>query len=213
MKNYYILGSGGFAKEVYFLAEKTLDKNYTFKGFIDKNPLKKEITVRNSTETVIDEDVFLNIVKPSEETILFMGIGNSKVIEALSQKFQSYKFPNLISKDAIFDKKSVKMGQGNIITDACVFTVDIEIGTFNIFNLAMTLGHDTKIDSFNIFNPGTNISGGVSIGNSNLLGTNSTVLQDIKIGSNNVLGAASLANRSFDNNLVMVGVPAKNIKK
>lgn len=212
-KEYYIIGSGGFAKEIHFLAESTLDKSYFFRGFIDKNPSMDSIDVRGKEDKVLDEDYFLKKVAPSNHIVLFMGIGDPNLLTLLSNRFKDYRFPNLISSNAILDKKSVHMGKGNIITAGCIFTVDIQIGSFNVFNLGVTLGHDTSVGSHNILNPGSNISGHVKIGDSNLFGTNSTVLQNIEIGSNNILGAASLANKSFKNDQIMVGVPAKNIKK
>ena len=35
--SYYIIGSGGFAKEVFFYTQKTLGSEYKFAGFIDKD--------------------------------------------------------------------------------------------------------------------------------------------------------------------------------
>jgi acetyltransferase-like isoleucine patch superfamily enzyme len=142
-----------------------------------------------------------------------MGIGDAKILAKVSNKFSNFHFPNLLYNQSFGDLISIKMGRGNIITPGCVFTVDITIGSFNIFNLNSTIGHDTTIGSCNIFNPGCNISGNVKIGDLNLFGTNATVLQNLHIGNNNVLGASSLANKSFTDNHIMVGVPAKKLKK
>lgn len=212
-KNYYIIGSGGFAKEVYFLAEEILGEKYIFNGFIDKNPTVLTGTVRGKEEKVLDEDTFLKTINPSKNIELYIGIGDPKLLSRLDEEYNQFNFPNLISPTAVFDRQSVKMGRGNIITAGCIFTVDINIGSFNVFNLGTTVGHDTHIGSYNIFNPGSNVSGGVKIQSLNLFGTNCTILQNLQIGSRNVLGASSLANRSFGNDSVMVGVPAKNLKK
>ncbi|WKK78569.2 acetyltransferase [Marivirga salinae] len=212
MKEYYIIGSSGFAKEVYFLAENTLDKEIQFSGFIDFRPKEKEIVVRGRKERVIDENYFLSNIKPNENISLFMGIGDPKLINKLSITFKAYKFPNLINKKFVMDH-SISMGSGNIITFGCVFTVDITIGSFNIFNLNSTIGHDTEIGSSNVFNPGTNISGGVIIGDTNLLGTNSTVLQYKNIGNNNTVGASCLINKDFDSGNLIVGIPGKVLKR
>ena len=212
-KEYYIIGSGGFAKEVYFLAEETLSESHIFMGFIDREPAHSTINVRNREVAVLDENYFLTNIKPSENISVFHGTGNPQIISKVSHLFRDYNFPNLIHKNFIGDRNSIEMGQGNIITSGCTFTVDIVIGSFNIFNLHTTLGHDIKIDNFNVFNPGCNISGDVTIGSSNLFGTNSTVLQGVTVGNNATLGAASLATRDILNNKVMVGVPAKQLQK
>jgi sugar O-acyltransferase (sialic acid O-acetyltransferase NeuD family) len=210
-KSYYILVCGGFAKEVYFLADECLDDTYKFLGFIDFKPKNKSIMVRGNEEAVIDEDYFIENVKPSSDINIFHGIGDPILLEKLSERFQNYIFPNLIHPNFVGDKKSIQFGKGNIITAGCIFTVDIEIGSHNVFNLNTTIGHDSIIGDFNVFNPGANISGGVDIKSGNLFGTNCTVLQMLQIGKNNIIGASSLANKNIDDNCIMVGVPAKKI--
>ena len=212
-KKYYIIGSGGFAKEVYYLAEESLDISYQFHGFIDYQPKCDTIIVRGKIAPVLDEDYFLNNIKPAEDVILYFGVGDPKLIEKLAVLFQNYHFPNLIHGSFIGDVNSIKLGRGNIIAAGCLFTVDITVGSFNIFNLNSTIGHDTVIKNCNVFNPGCNISGDVSIGSNNLFGTNSTVLQGLTVDDNNILGASSLANKAIHSNSLMVGVPAKKLER
>lgn len=210
-KSYYILGSGGFAKEVYFLADECLDDTFKFIGFIDFQPKTKSILVRGNEEAIIDEDYFLENVTPSSDIHIYHGIGNPILLEKLSKRFQDYIFPNLIHPNFIGDKKSIQFGNGNIVTAGCVFTVDIKIGSNNIFNLNTTVGHDTIIGDCNVFNPGANISGSLDINSENLFGTNCTVLQMLKIGKNNIIGASSLVNKNIGDDSIMIGVPAKKM--
>jgi sugar O-acyltransferase (sialic acid O-acetyltransferase NeuD family) len=215
MKDIYILGSGGFAKEVHFLI-KEINRNsatpiYNFKAFIDVTKESK-LFIGDKSYPIIEEESFLLL--PSKEICLAIGIGNPKALARLCPKLSGkYSFPNLISPTAIYDQASVKFGEGNIISSGCIFTVDIKVDSFNIFNLNTTVGHDTEIGSFNVINPGANISGGVHIGNCNLIGTNATILQNIRINSNSILGASSLLLKDLDSNLLAVGCPAKAIKK
>ena len=39
------------------------------------------------------------------------------------------------------------------------------------------------------------------------------MLQFIEIGNGNIIGASSLANKNIGNESIMVGIPAKNLKK
>lgn len=211
-KEYYIIGSGGFAKEVYFLAEETLEDDYSFGGFIDFEPKVKKQKVRGKEENVLDEEYFLSQVAPQDNRFLFMGVGAPELLYKLSNKFKQYNFPNLIHPGFIGDRSSIKFGRGNIITGGCVFTVDISIGSFNLFNLMTSVGHDTSIGDCNVFNPACNISGMVKIGSRNLFGVNSTVLQELEVKNDNIIGGASLANKPVESESVVVGVPAKKIK-
>jgi sugar O-acyltransferase (sialic acid O-acetyltransferase NeuD family) len=206
---YYIIGSGGFAKEVLFLCKEVFGNLNGFRGFIGHKTTSEMIRCFGIDFPLIDENTFLS----SEDfgCDLFLGIGNPKKISEISIKYNVFNFPNLIHPNVIIGE-NILMGKGNIITAGCVLTVDINIGDFNIINLNTTIGHDTLIEDFNVFNPGTNISGSVKVGHSNLFGTNSTVLQGLIVGNNNVIGASSLINRNVDSNVVIVGVPGKKIK-
>lgn len=208
---YFIIGNGGFAKEVLFLIKEVFGTIENFGGFIDYKPQKSIINCMGQEFSIIDEDYFLSNSNKNSE--LFIGIGDPKTITKVVKKFEGFNFPNLVHPNVVRETISVTLGRGNIITAGCVLTVDINIGSFNVFNLNTTVGHDTVIGDFNVFNPGANISGSVQIGNSNLFGTNSTVLQGLTIVSGSIIGAASLVNKNVDSNLVVVGVPAREIKK
>lgn len=210
--NSYIIGSGGFAKEVLRLLLDTKNE-FIFKGFIDYNPKAGEVFADSKYYPVLDENIFLSDSSLKRvATAVFIGIGEPKKNIEVLKKFQGFKFPNLIHPSFVGSSDSIVFGQGNIITAGCVFTVDIKVGSFNIFNLNTTVGHDTEIGSFNVMNPGVSLSGGVKIGDGILLGANSTVLQYLKIGDNSILGAGAVLTKDLDPNSLAVGVPAKVIK-
>jgi acetyltransferase-like isoleucine patch superfamily enzyme len=207
---YFIIGNGGFAKEVLFICKQIFGSIDEFGGFIDYKPEFTQAKCMGYDLPVIDEDEFLSI--HDLNCYVYIGAGDPKTIKKIADKFKDYTFPNLIHNNVVIDE-SVKLNKGNIVTGGCVLTVDINIGNFNVFNLNTTVGHDTIIGDCNVFNPGANISGSVNIGNFNLFGTNSTILQGLKIGNNSIIGASSLINKFIDSNLVVVGIPAKEIKK
>ena len=208
----FIIGCGGFAKEVLFLLEEVKGSLEDFRGFIDYKPTKNKFLCRRTEFDVIDEVDFLKMNYKKDEIELYIGVGDPRILKNISDKFNGYKFPNLIHRNVIKDE-SVFLGKGNVITAGCVLTVDIKIGSYNIFNLNTTIGHDTVIGDFNVFNPGANISGSVILGSENLIGTNSTILQCLKIGDNSILGAGAVLSKNLESNLVAVGIPAKPIKK
>jgi sugar O-acyltransferase (sialic acid O-acetyltransferase NeuD family) len=213
MSEFYIIGSGGFSKEVYIWSNEILREEFDFKGFIDRSPQNQHLNIGNKRLPIIDECLFLEKVKPSKDINLVIGIGNPQIISNISQTYQEYNFPNIIHPSFIGNRNGISLGRGNIVTPGCIFTTDIIIGSFNIFNLHTTIGHDCRIGDNNVFNPGSNISGGVEIGSGNLFGTNCSVLQYLTIGNENIIGALSLVNKHISSNNTLVGVPAKAIKK
>jgi sugar O-acyltransferase (sialic acid O-acetyltransferase NeuD family) len=207
----YILGGGGFAKEVYLLLITIYKNDINFGGFIDHD--SGEIIIGKIKLPVISEKIFINDNKSNTEIELYIGIGNPSILINTMAKYEFCKFPNLIHPSVNFNNNFNNIGKGNIICAGCNFTVNIGIGDFNLINLNTTIGHDSKIGSYNVINPGTNISGSVNIGDLNLIGTNSTILQNLNIVNNNLLGAGSLLTKDLGSNQTAVGVPARIIKE
>jgi len=209
MKQLYILGSGGFAKEVYALASQV--GKFEVKGFVDIGG-KKSIKIGNVDLPVLNEEELLHI--SNDQIALVVGIGDPKIISKVTKRFAGkFEFPNIIHPNVVANWDDIKLGVGNVFTANVVLTTSIEIGSFNIFNLSCTVGHDSVIGDCNVLNPSVNISGGVIIGNQNLLGVNSTVLQYKTIGNQTTIGASSLVTKDVQDNTVVLGVPAKKMEK
>lgn len=209
MKKAYIIGAGGFSKEVYLLLKRV--GKYQFCGFIDNQPDVPEIRIGTLSYPIISEEFFLNQQPDKNDTALFIGIGNPQIINKVATKFLEFDFPNLFSPCVEVDE-SVLFGKGNIITKGVNFTVDINVGNFNIFNLNTTIGHDVSIGDCNVLNPGVSVSGGIKIGSKNLIGTGACLLQYLSMGDDNTVGANGVLTKSIDNSKVMVGVPCKEMQ-
>ncbi len=213
MKDIFILGSGGFAKEVLYLINDINKKEslFLFKGFIGIE--SKKIKIGNHLINIFQESEFIQDYS-NKEICIALGIGSPKRISKVIDRFEEhFIFPNLIHPTATGDWSNIKMDEGNIITAGCRFTTDISIKSFNIFNLNSTIGHDTCIGSYNVINPTVNISGGVTIGHINLIGTDTTILQMKSIGDNCIVGASSLVTKDIPSNVVAYGNPCKIIRK
>ncbi len=208
MQQIFILGSGGFAKEVFALIKQI--GSYEFSGFIDIDK-KPDIIIGGKNYKVYAENYLENVDK---DIRLVIGVGDPKLIEKLANKFRNkFKFPNLIHPSVIGNFDDISKGNGNVITQNCVFTTSIKIGSFNIFNLSTTVGHDVIIGNYNVINPAVNISGGVIIGNSNLIGVNATILQYKSVGNYSTVGASSLVTKDVEDNTIVTGIPAKKFIK
>lgn len=209
MMDLYILGAGGFAKEVYQIVLESNDL-YEVKAFIDMDG-GSNILVGSIEIPVISEDQFISSKHSLSNVVLAIGVGEPKLIKKLAEKFSKFSFPNIIHPKSNFNLKLNKIGKGNIITSGVQFTNSIAVGDFNIFNLNATIGHDVVIGNNNVVNPLVSISGGVTIGDTNLIGVSATILQYKIIGNQTTVGATSLVTKNVLDDTTVIGVPAKSI--
>ncbi|MBV6418942.1 MAG: putative acetyltransferase EpsM [Ignavibacteriaceae bacterium] len=212
MKNLYIIGSSGLAREIAQLVKQinNIKNIYNFLGYISDN--KEEIGKEILYGQILGDDSWL--INKKENCSIIIAIGLPKVRAKLFMEYSKYDyfdFPNIIHPTTIFDWDTNSLGQGNILTAGCIFTNNIRIGNNNLFNLNCTIGHDVIIVDNNVINPTCSISGNVEIGNSNLLGTGAQILEKIKIGNDTIIGGASLVRKPVMDQTRVAGVPAKEI--
>ena len=206
-----IIGASGFAKEMVFLLENSIaqdEEEWDIKGFIDENTSGEVLgyKVLGNDDWLLQYDREINVV---------VGIGDSKVKQRVVKKLKenkNIKFPNIIAKSVRLGK-NVAMGEGCIICDMNILTVDVCLGDFVTLNLNNTIGHDTVIGSFTTVNPGCNISGNVNIGKSVMVGTGTKIIQGLEIGDEAIIGAGTVIIRNVEEKCTVVGNPGRMIKK
>lgn len=213
MKSIYIIGAGGFAREVVWLIERINEQepSWNIEGFIDDNIEihGKELMsypVLGGIDYLSDIDKNINCV---------LAIGSSDVKEKIYSKLSllnHIEFPNLIDPSVLYSK-SVKLGKGNIICAGSILTVDIELKNFVTVNLDCTIGHDVEINDFVTIYPSVNVSGNVIVGKNSELGTGTQIIQGKNIGEFTIVGAGSVVVKDLPNKIVAVGSPAKAIKE
>ena len=207
----FIIGAGGFGREVQWIIERINEKNnkWNLLGYIDDGI--KEGTFINGYNVLGGTDYLINY---STEVCVVCAVGNPKVREKIISKLVSNNkilFPNIIDPDVKMSKY-IKMGKGNIICAGNILTVNIEISDFCIINLDCTIGHDDEINSYVTIYPSVNVSGNVKISKCTELGTGSQVIQGITIGEYVTVGAGAVVVNEIPNNCVAVGCPAKPIR-
>ena len=214
MKEIYIIGASGLAKEI---ANYVLDVNYNIEGFVEKdeNFTKKELIIRGVAYPIIKESSFFKIIlniKYKPQAIIAVGLPFIR-----NKIYTAYKdfcsFPNIIHPKATICDTSIEWGIGNIVAPGCILTTSIRIGSFNLFNISSTIGHDVQIGDYNVLNPLVSISGEVKIGNQNLIGCNAAIIQGIQIGNNNTIGMGAAVLKDIKDSLTIVGIPAKPVIK
>lgn len=211
MKALYIIGSGGFSKQVIEMVEKInlIHSSYKVIGIIDDNSkLKGE---RVLTYEILGDTNYLHQISKEDKVSAVIAIGDGRIRKKISNKLLYINWINLIHPKAIVSKY-IRMGIGNIICAGAVINPMCTLGNHCNINIGCTMGHDIKLESFSTLMPGCNISGNVSVGRGAIIGTNSCVLQNKIIGEGSSVGAGAVVIDNVESYSLYVGIPAKKIK-
>lgn len=218
MRKLFIVGSGGFGREVLWLVKrinefevsKGRNAIWEIAGFIDDNE-QLHGSVQDEYKVLGGCDYLAAI---SEDIYAVIAIGAARVKRCVAEKLSvcnNIHFATLIDPSVIISDR-VEIGEGCIICAGTIITVDITIGKHVIINLDCTLGHDDIIEDYVTIYPSVNISGNVMIGEEAELGTGMQIIQGKNIGRQSIVGAGSIVIKNIPDKCTAVGSPAKPIK-
>jgi sugar O-acyltransferase (sialic acid O-acetyltransferase NeuD family) len=205
-----IIGAGGLGIEIKLLIDQINNHSmkWEFLGFYDDNP--NPAATHNSIQ-VLGEIEKLNNIR--EKTAIVVAIGNPEIKSAVVSRISNKNlwYPTLIHPGVTIDLTN-RIGEGTIITNGTLLTVDIEIKNHVLLNLGCTVGHGVTIDDYSSIMPGVNISGNIKVGKKVLIGSGATIINGCIIGDNAVVGAGAVVIKDVMEKTVVAGVPAKQIK-
>lgn len=211
MKKIVLIGAGGHCKVIIDII-KSKDE-YEIIGIIDNNSIGSVFDI-----PIIGDDSILDSIYMGGVDYAFIAIGAISNINIRNKiytklKYIGYKLPILIHKSAIISRFS-SIGEGTCVMAGAIVNPGVDIGENCIINTGSVIEHDCKIGDNTHISPNVSIAGGVNIGFNTHIGIGSCVIQNIEIGSNVTVGAGAVVINNINNNVLVVGVPAREkIKK
>ena len=211
MKDILIYGFGGFGHEVACLLQHINDAKPTWNivGYIDDGV---EVGTTSKYGVVLGNIDTLN--SWSTQVSVVIAIGSPKYLELLPSLITNplVDFPNIIAPNVFyFDKNTVSIGKGNIITFGCRLSCNITLGNFNVLNGSISLGHDVQVGNYNMFFPEVRVSGQTVVGDKNYFGSRCFIAQCLKVGNENRFGAGTYILRKIKDSGFYMGNPAKKV--
>lgn len=213
MKNLIIIGAGGMGRETAFIIERINEREnkWNLLGFFDENEALIGKTVNGyPVYSQIEE------LESFEEIFYVCAIGSSftrrRVVERLIKKYKDLKFATLIDPSVILSD-SVEIGEGSIIAEGAILTVNICLGKHSLINMGVTIGHDNHLSDFVTLYPGVHVSGNCVLNEGVEMGSGSVIIQGLSIGKQTIVGAGAVVVKDLPSNATAVGCPAKVIKQ
>jgi sugar O-acyltransferase (sialic acid O-acetyltransferase NeuD family) len=160
-------------------------------------------------------------------------IGGTNIVSTLNR---DYKYVNLITRDcltrfstskevymqgAIFSNlihpsvslSMASVGIGNYVQENVLIQAGVTIRNNSSIHMGTLIGHETTIGSSVFIAHGVSVSGCVCINDGVFIGAGAVICPRIEIGSFAVIGAGAIVRKNVKQGEVIVGNPAKVLKK
>lgn len=212
MKKIIIIGAGRHSKVVadIILQRKKLGENLDLIGFVADGFENLGYDQIFGIPILGEIEIIKKFKDKNYEYIIAIGsnIGRKKVSERLGD----IKYYTAIHPSANIGE-NVSIGKGCMIMANTVINSYSRIGKHVIVNTGSVVEHDNSIGDYVHIAPSAVLCGGVSVGTKAQISAGSTVILDIEIGENSIVGAGAVVIRNVEENCVVVGNPAKILKK
>lgn len=151
----------------------------------------------------------------SEINLGVIALGDNFKRKKVSEKILSLKpgfqFATLVHPTA-YVCANVSIGAGTVVMPNATINTHSKIGQHCIVNTGAIVEHDNVLSDFASVAPRSVTGGNCTIGELSAVSIGATLIHGLKISQNVVIGANSCVTKSFEDNVVVYGVPAKVIK-
>lgn len=204
MKNVIIIGSGGHARVIVDIIEKSGDKVL---GFLDQNRDPEEMVLGYPVlgSEVTDTNRFLK-----ENTYFMIGVGDNRKRKMIAEELALPWYTAVHPASHI--GKAVEVGEGTVVMANAVINPASVIGKHCIINTSASIDHDNRICDFAHISPNAALAGKVEIGEETHIGIGASVIEETQICAGVKVGAGAVVVKNITKKGVYVGVPAKLVK-
>jgi len=204
-KKLYIIGAGGHGKVILDCA---LSAGFEVVGIFDDNIklLGKKIA---GAEVLGRIDLAKKAIGPF---VVAIGDNNKRKLVVDRLGIPDENFAIVIHPSAVVGR-DVTLLPGSMIIAGVVINTGSVIGRHTIINTSSSIDHHNEIGDLVHIAPGVHTGGYVDVGELSFIGLGASIVNDVKIGKKVVVGAGSVVIKDIPDNVTVVGIPARVIKK
>jgi sugar O-acyltransferase (sialic acid O-acetyltransferase NeuD family) len=205
-----VFGGGAVADEVITYSESDRDIINAVLRYDDRYPDGKEGFISKSDldneKRKADVDYIVGYVA---------AVGSGALRRELSILAESYKFiPLTILQPIIQISLNCEVGAGSIIAPGAYIGIRSKLGKSCLINYHAVISHDCQLGDFVTVAPNATLCGGVKVKDGAYIGAGAIVRDShITIGENSIVGCGAVVLQDVPNNEVVIGVPAKPLRK
>ena len=211
MKHLIILGTGAFARELYWHAKDSIGYgiDWELKGFLEGPSYKSEEEYNKLQLPVLGD--YKNY-KIEEDDVFTCGVGTPEIrkdfIETIKER--GGIFVNIIHKTAII-QGNAKIGNGVIMCPFTYVNDNATVGDYVMINTVSGLGHDVELGDYSCLMGHVELCGFVKVGKEVYFGGGARVLPKGKVGDGAFVGSGSIVLKKVKAGAKVFGNPAVEI--
>lgn len=208
-----LIGAGPHAKVV--LDILLLDKEKQVVGLTDKN---EELWGKKILEVPVlgNDSLVRELLSEDKIDSVILGLGyklisvREKIYDQITKL--DVKVATAIHPSATVAKSS-SIGKGSVVMAGAVVNPRAKIEENCVVNTGAIIEHDVAIGKGCFVQGGANIAGSVIIGTNSVVGLGASIIEEKRVGTNSIIGAGAVVTEDVPDNLVVVGVPAKKLRR
>lgn len=205
-----VFGAGGHAREMCDLvvAINQFKPTYNLLGFLDQST---RVQTQCGLQRLGDHSWLCR--HPDVRVVIAIGSTAARYrISKLLRSVCGNEFQTLIHPTAYIGA-GCQIGAGSMIAAGVVLTCGVFLGEHTIVNVRASLSHEARTENFVTIAPNVTICGAVSISEGSDVGASATIIQQRKIGRWSIVGAGAVIISDVEDNVTVVGNPARLIAK
>lgn len=204
-----IVGAGGHGRVI---LDVLLSAGREVLGFLDDGPSMQGTEVRGAAvlgglERALD-------LARERGAAFVVGIGDNVVRGRVVRRLQEWGLPiaSAVHPGAIV-AADARVGPGVVVMPGAVVNTGSVLGLAAVVNTRASLDHDNELMEGAHVMPGATLAGAVIVGRYATVGSGAVVLPGVRIGDNAYVGAGAVALEDVSAGAVVVGAPARFLKR
>ena len=188
----FIMGSGGFAKELRSYFQTTFSDEYVI-HLVDKRKGSGIISLSQYYKNHRAGRSIMGVGKPEIK---------KKILTQIKEPFITFIHPQAITIQA-------NIGRGVVIAPGAVIAPNATVHDHVLINYNATIGHDAIINPLAVVSPNASVGGFCKIGEGAYIGSGAQIREHLQVGRGSVVGMGAVVTKDIPPGVVAKGVPAR----
>lgn len=209
MKKLYLVGAGGFARELYSIVQyaPACGRDWAIAGFLDDNAaalagFDYPVSVVGSPRDFV----------PREGDLFLVAVATPKAKRAVvaTLKAKGAAFLTYIDPTARV-LHNAKLGEGCVLCPNVLVSCDTVLGDFVSVNSTTNVGHDARVGPYSTLSSFVGVTRGVRIGSDVFVGGQAALAPNVVIEDHSTVGIGAVVVRRVRSQTTVFGNPARPI--